>query len=179
VFKEPKFPQPSGFKALSHDPDEIPGDSNVIYSENRLREPHEYRGYLGNESYQQLNAIKEYLGLKKEDSFDELLQTLYHDTNMTEHTEAKLEIAKDENFNLRTQNALLHDQLVATDKTIEKLNKKYKNEERERKEIKAYLMQYGTHLSSCNWIKMLQAGRLYGTVEEICDCGWIKLKEKY
>ena len=169
MWKEPKFRQPKGFKGLSFDPDEIPGMTGFIYRENRFRLPHEYRGNKENP----LAPICKHLGLSEDSGLQTICSTY-------DRLEADLASMEKRNTTLASSNKCFQDRHEALVKTRAHLQEvvstmeqdiKRKNEElhtlRQQKEL------YGTHTKDCNWVNILQSGRVYGTEKEQCNCGWL------
>jgi hypothetical protein len=152
------------------DPDEIPGITSYIYKEHRFREPHEFVNYWKVEK--QAPELLKKLGLAPDTPISELCKIVQR----TQHNlDEQLDVVYDQSLEIDELRTKTYDQeneikgwKKKTEGTVEQLeaaNSQISN-------LKQMLKTYGTHSGECNWVIMLQSGRLHGTEEEACDCGW-------
>ena len=171
-----EFSQPESFEGLSYDPDEIPGISTFIYRENRLRKPHEYVGYEEHEN--NLNKLATELNISPHEVIDYLTSKI--ETYKQLADEAEFQRADKQNTINQLSKQITEYRTCVNNQRydIDTLRKSVAKQEDKLDKLDESILKYGTHTIECNWTDMVSNGRVHGEEDEMCDCGWMELKEE-
>lgn len=160
---------------LKWDPDEIPGWTSYIYRLHRFREPHEYVNYW--KWAQKAGKTKEELGLSPMTNEADLCEIIKDQQKDLGELKQESRDQREEINGLYNRNT----ELTKTKKHLQEEMEKHRADKQAMTEMYTHalekLKEYGTHTSECNWVIMLQSGRLHDTEEEQCDCGWLSQKQ--
>lgn len=158
-----KYPQPESFKGLSYDPDEIPGWTAFIYSENRFREPHEFvdANFDSNTILDELEKVK--LDLKRE----------------KETSDAQKERILELHEDAREKQGVILQRVTE----IDALSDEVDNFKILGQKLKKLMKKYADHQIECDWHDFTASGRIIKNrkqkEKEICNCGYFEALEEF